>query len=191
MQANKFYYSYRPQSIALHYIAHPLATTRCLMKAIISVFISAYLPSMASFECRADSVCGNTNQTPCHHTFNHDELAWAILRAKKQYPIGYCITYLHYVSYQFEYAKAVRVALNEQLCRLEQAKDNALFIFKINRQNEEISFKKISFLTSPKDQERTRFGAARPILIESNSSACPCVFSKFSRSFKVNPPLDN
>ncbi|UTT85782.1 hypothetical protein LZI70_05940 [Vibrio pelagius] len=93
------------------------------MKAIISVFISAYLPSMASFECRADSVCGNTNQTPCHHTFNHDELAWAILRAKKQYPIGYCITYLHYVSYQFEYAKAVRVALNEQLCRLEQERE--------------------------------------------------------------------
>ncbi len=93
------------------------------MKAIISVFISAYLPSMARFECRADSVCGNTNQTPCHHTFNHDELAWAILRAKKQYPIGYCITYLHYVSYQFEYAKAVRVALNEQLCRLEQEKE--------------------------------------------------------------------
>ncbi|WP_434762330.1 hypothetical protein [Vibrio fortis] len=93
------------------------------MKAIISVFISAYLPSMASFECRADSVCGNTNQTPCHHTFSHDELAWAILRAKKQYPIGYCITYLHYVSYQFEYAKAVRVTLNEQLCRLEQEKE--------------------------------------------------------------------
>lgn len=93
------------------------------MKAIISVFISAYLPSMASFECRADSVCGNTNQTPCHHTFSHDELAWAILRAKKQYPMGYCITYLHYVSYQFEYAKAVRVALNEQLCRLEQERE--------------------------------------------------------------------
>ena len=123
MQVNKFYYSYRPQSIALHYIAHSLATTRCLMKAIISVFISAYLPSMASFECRVDSVCGNTNQTSCHHTFSHDELAWAILRAKKQYPIGYCITYLHYVSYQFEYAKAVRVALNEQLCRLEQDKE--------------------------------------------------------------------
>ena len=123
MQVNKFYYSYRPQSIALHYIAHSLATTRCLMKAIISVFISAYLPSMASFECRADSVCGNTNQTPCYHTFSHDELAWAILRAKKQYPIGYCITYLHYVSYQFEYAKAVRVALNEQLCRLEQERE--------------------------------------------------------------------
>jgi hypothetical protein len=93
------------------------------MKAIISVFISAYLPSMASFECRADSACSNTNQTPCYHTFSHDELAWAILRAKKQHPIGYCITYLRYVSYQFEYAKAVRVALNEQLNRLEQERE--------------------------------------------------------------------
>lgn len=37
--------------------------------------------------------------------------------------MGYCITYLHYVSYQFEYAKAVRVALNEQLCRLEQERE--------------------------------------------------------------------
>ena len=107
------------------------------MKTIISIFISAYQPSMASVECRnPSSVSGAASFTPLgrqttelHHTgeqyyatreIDHDELCWAISRARKHHLIGYYITYLRYVRYQAHYAQAVNKALIELRLQFEQ-----------------------------------------------------------------------
>ncbi|CAH7093511.1 conserved hypothetical protein [Vibrio chagasii] len=96
------------------------------MKAIISLFISAYRGNMASAECCSYSLpnphsnsrcCSVQNSvygsSPEHSGFaavNYEDFCWAISRASKRETLGYYITYLRYVRYHDAYAKTVERA---------------------------------------------------------------------------------
>ncbi|CAH7045105.1 conserved hypothetical protein [Vibrio chagasii] len=96
------------------------------MKAIISLFISAYRGNMASAECcsyslpypQSNSRCCSDQTSaygapPEHSGFaavNYEDFCWAISRASKRETLGYYITYLRYVRYHDAYAKTVERA---------------------------------------------------------------------------------
>lgn len=50
----------------------------------------------------------------------YDDLCWAISRARKHHIIGHYITYLRYVRYQSNYAKAAEVALLQYHYRYQE-----------------------------------------------------------------------
>ena len=90
------------------------------MKTIISLFISAYQPTMASIECRcrdgqAFDTQGFDDLGLDAHGFDHqafekphyDEVCWMISRARRRQPLGYCVMYLRYVGYHSGYVKTV------------------------------------------------------------------------------------
>lgn len=96
------------------------------MKAIISLFISAYRGNMASAECcsyslpypQSNSRCCSdqtsaysASPAPCgFNAVSYEDVCWAISRASKRETLGYYITYLRYVRYHDAYAKTVERA---------------------------------------------------------------------------------
>ena len=96
------------------------------MKAIISLFISAYRGNMASAECCSYSLpyphsnsrcCSDQNSAysappaPCgFNAVSYEDVCWAISRASKRETLGYYVTYLRYVRYHDAYAKTVERA---------------------------------------------------------------------------------
>ncbi|CAK1951938.1 hypothetical protein VCRA2120O333_80155 [Vibrio crassostreae] len=81
------------------------------MKAIVSLFISAYQPSMASIECRARSLNQSRQPLLCDdqrfEDARYEDICWMISRARRTQPLGYYVMYLRYVGYHSGYAKTV------------------------------------------------------------------------------------
>lgn len=93
------------------------------MKAIVSLFISAYQPGMASIECRYF-------KNPCFEGLHfektyfedllledpsYEDICWMISRARRSQPLGYCVMYLRYVRHHAGYAKTVAASLRQHI----------------------------------------------------------------------------
>ncbi|WP_084703329.1 hypothetical protein [Vibrio coralliirubri] len=111
------------------------------MKAIVSLFISAYQPGMASIECRANSLTQSCqplffsdsdgseasgykesqmegcyfNEDECGDVPSYEDICWMISRARRRQPQGYCVVYLRYVSHHSGYAKTVEASLRQHI----------------------------------------------------------------------------
>ncbi|KAB0460957.1 MULTISPECIES: hypothetical protein [Vibrio] len=114
------------------------------MKAIVSLFISAYQPGMASIECRPYSLnrsylpllvsqsdgCRDSNglmadgsisdESVCFEEErfedpSYEDMCWMISRARRSQPLGYCVMYLRYVSHHAGYAKTVAASLRQHI----------------------------------------------------------------------------
>ncbi|MFS1895218.1 hypothetical protein [Vibrio lentus] len=91
------------------------------MKAIVSLFISAYQPGMASLECRVNSL--NQSRQPlffsdsygCSQVLSYEDFCWMISRARRAQPLGYCVMYLRYVNHHSGYAKTVAASLRQHI----------------------------------------------------------------------------
>ena len=111
------------------------------MKSIVSLFISAYQPGMASIECRANSLTQSRqplffsnsdgsetsgykesqmkschfNEDECGDDPSYDDFCWMISRARRRQPLGYYVMYLRYASYHSGYAKTVATSLRQHI----------------------------------------------------------------------------
>ncbi|MFA0616484.1 hypothetical protein AB4582_19900 [Vibrio splendidus] len=117
------------------------------MKSIVSLFISAYQPGIASIECRADPLNPSRqslffsdsdrsgqvlsyeaggykesqmescylNEDECGDAPSYEDICWMISRARRRQPLGYCVTYLRYVSHHTGYAKTVATSLQKHI----------------------------------------------------------------------------
>ncbi|CAK1708709.1 hypothetical protein [Vibrio crassostreae] len=89
------------------------------MKAIVSLFISAYQPAMASIECRARSLNQSRQLLLCDEQRSEDaryeDICWMISRARRAQPLGYYVMYLRYVGYHSGYAKTVATRLRQHI----------------------------------------------------------------------------
>ncbi|MFA0142563.1 hypothetical protein FCV62_05830 [Vibrio kanaloae] len=114
------------------------------MKAIVSLFISAYQPGMASIECRPYSLnrsylpllvsqsdgCRDSNglmsdgsisdESVCFEEErfedpSYEDICWMISRARRSQPLGYCVMYLRYVRHHGGYAKTVAASLRQHI----------------------------------------------------------------------------
>lgn len=93
------------------------------MKAIVSLFISAYQPSMASIECRyfKDPCFEGLHLEDARFENRHledpsyEDICWMISRARRSQPLGYCVMYLRYVRHHAGYAKTVAESLRQHI----------------------------------------------------------------------------
>ena len=115
------------------------------MKAIVSLFISAYQPGMASIECRTNSLtqsrqllffsdsdgCSDSNgdwpseelkrseddcfEDQCFGDPSYEDICWMISRARHRQPLGYCVMYLRYISHHPGYSKTVAANFIQQV----------------------------------------------------------------------------
>lgn len=115
----------------------PHTAIRCLMKAIVSLFISAYQPSMASIECRyfkdpyfEDARFENRHLEKAYFKNQHledpsyEDVCWMINRARRKSPLGYYVMYLRYVSHHSGYAKTVEASLRQHIALHPDLKDS-------------------------------------------------------------------
>ncbi|MEZ9665359.1 hypothetical protein AB4275_17885 [Vibrio cyclitrophicus] len=112
------------------------------MKAIVSLFISAYQPSMASIECRyfkelyfegarfEDRYFEDRNLEKAYfedsllESPNYEDVCWMISRARREAPLGYCVMYLRYVSNHSGYAKTLEASLRQHIALHPDLKDS-------------------------------------------------------------------
>ena len=83
------------------------------MKAIVSLFISAYQPGMASIECRYFK--GQYFEEAYSEAPSDEDICWMISRARRSQPLGYCVMYLRYVNHHSGYAKTVAASLRRHI----------------------------------------------------------------------------
>ena len=83
------------------------------MKAIVSLFISAYQPGMASIECRYFK--GQYFEEAYSEAPSYEDICWMISRARRSQPLGYCVMYLRYVNHHSGYAKTVAIRLRQHI----------------------------------------------------------------------------
>lgn len=115
----------------------PHTAIRCLMKAIVSLFISAYQPGMASIECRyfkdpyfEDARFENRHLEKAYFKNQHledpsyEDVCWMINRARRKSPLGYYVMYLRYVSHHSGYAKTVEASLRQHIALHPDLKDS-------------------------------------------------------------------
>ena len=120
----------------------PHTAIRCLMKAIVSLFISAYQPSMASIECRyfkelyfegarfEDRYFEDRHLEKAYfedsllESPSYEDVCWMISRARREAPLGYCVMYLRYVSHHSGYAKTVEASLRQHIALHPDLKDS-------------------------------------------------------------------
>ncbi|MEZ8700437.1 hypothetical protein AB6D74_01075 [Vibrio cyclitrophicus] len=112
------------------------------MKAIVSLFISAYQPSMASIECRYFKELyfeGARFEDRCFkdrhlekayfedsllESPSYEDVCWMISRARREAPLGYCVMYLRYVSNHSGYAKTLEASLRQHIALHPDLKDS-------------------------------------------------------------------
>ncbi|WP_102536744.1 hypothetical protein [Vibrio splendidus] len=98
------------------------------MKAIVSLFISAYQPGMASIECCANSFNLSHQPLLCDDQYGdggkeagpykekaYEDLCWMISRSRRRQPLGYYVMYLRYVNHHSGYAKTVATSLRQHI----------------------------------------------------------------------------
>ncbi len=120
----------------------PHTAIRCLMKAIVSLFISAYQPSMASIECRyfkelyfegarfEDRYFEDRHLEKAYfedsllESPSYEDVCWMISRARREAPLGYCVMYLRYVSNHSGYAKTLEASLRQHIALHPDLKDS-------------------------------------------------------------------
>ena len=83
------------------------------MKAIVSLFISAYQPGMASIECRYFK--SQNFEEAYSEAPSYEDICWMISRARRSQPLGYCVMYLRYVGDHSGYAKTVATRLRQHI----------------------------------------------------------------------------
>ena len=83
------------------------------MKAIVSLFISAYQPGMASIECRYFK--GQYFDEAYSAPPSYEDICWMISRARRSQPLGYYVMYLRYVNHHSGYAKTVAASLRRHI----------------------------------------------------------------------------
>ena len=105
----------------------PHTAIRCLMKAIVSLFISAYQPGMASIECRY------FEDRPFEKAYfedlfledhSYEDVCWMISRSRRESPLGYCVMYLRYVGHHSGYAKTLEASLRQHIALHPDLKDS-------------------------------------------------------------------
>ncbi|MEZ8337472.1 hypothetical protein BCV35_014055 [Vibrio cyclitrophicus] len=112
------------------------------MKAIVSLFISAYQPSMASIECRyfkelyfegarfEDRYFEDPYFEKAYfedsllESPSYEDVCWMISRARREAPLGYCVMYLRYVSNHSGYAKTLEASLRQHIALHPDLKDS-------------------------------------------------------------------
>ncbi|MDH5881568.1 hypothetical protein L8S15_21050 [Vibrio sp. S/42/10] len=112
------------------------------MKAIVSLFISAYQPGMASIECRyfkelyfegarfEDLYFENRHLEKAYfedsllESPSYEDVCWMINRARRKSPLGYCVMYLRYVSNHSGYAKTLEASLRQHIALHPDLKDS-------------------------------------------------------------------
>ncbi|MEZ9779146.1 hypothetical protein AB4292_00905 [Vibrio cyclitrophicus] len=107
------------------------------MKAIVSLFISAYQPGMASIECRyfkqlylEDSYSEGARFEKAYfenlllEDLSYEDVCWMISRARRSQPLGYCVMYLRYVRHHSGYAKTVEASLRKHIALHPDLKDS-------------------------------------------------------------------
>ncbi|OEE10472.1 hypothetical protein [Vibrio cyclitrophicus] len=117
------------------------------MKAIVSLFISAYQPGMASIECRyfkdpcfeelcfkdpyfEDARFENRHLEKAYFKNQHledpsyEDVCWMINRARRESPLGYYVMYLRYVSHHSGYEKTVETSLRQHIALHPDLKDS-------------------------------------------------------------------
>ncbi|MEZ9804674.1 hypothetical protein AB4250_00275 [Vibrio cyclitrophicus] len=112
------------------------------MKAIVSLFISAYQPGMASIECRyfkelyfegarfEDRYFEDRHLEKAYfedsllESPNYEDVCWMISRARREAPLGYCVMYLRYVSNHSGYAKTLEASLRQHIALHPDLKDS-------------------------------------------------------------------
>ncbi|PMJ37486.1 hypothetical protein BCU24_22780 [Vibrio cyclitrophicus] len=107
------------------------------MKAIVSLFISAYHPGMASIECRyfKGPYFENQHLENVHfekayfedlflEDHSYEDVCWMISRARRESPLGYYVMYLRYVSHHSGYAKTVEASLRQHIALHPDLKDS-------------------------------------------------------------------
>ncbi|MEZ9120660.1 hypothetical protein AB4098_00320 [Vibrio cyclitrophicus] len=112
------------------------------MKAIVSLFISAYQPGMASIECRyfkelyfegarfEDRYFEDRHLEKAYFEDslleepNYEDLCWMISRARREAPLGYCVMYLRYVRHHSGYAKTLEASLRQHIALHPDLKDS-------------------------------------------------------------------
>ncbi|MEZ9394593.1 hypothetical protein AB4222_22080 [Vibrio splendidus] len=87
------------------------------MKAIVSLFISAYQPGMASIECRCF-------EDRYFEDSSYEDICWMISRARRSQPLGYYVMYLRYVSHHSSYAKTLEASLRQHIALHADLKDS-------------------------------------------------------------------
>lgn len=120
----------------------PHTAIRCLMKAIVSLFISAYQPGMASIECRyfkelyfegarfEDRYFEDRHLEKAYfedsllESPSYEDVCWMISRARREAPLGYCVMYLRYVSNHSGYAKTLEASLRQHIALHPDLKDS-------------------------------------------------------------------
>ncbi|PMH10131.1 hypothetical protein [Vibrio splendidus] len=88
------------------------------MKAIVSLFISAYQPGMASIECRYFEGLHFEKayfEDLLLEDHSYEDICWMISRARRRQPLGYCVMYLRYVNHHSGYAKTVATSLRQHI----------------------------------------------------------------------------
>ncbi|MEZ8310443.1 hypothetical protein AB6D20_000760 [Vibrio splendidus] len=91
------------------------------MKVIVSLFISAYQPGMASIECRANSLIQSrqplffSDSDGSGQVLSYEDICWMISRARRRQPLGYYVMYLRYVNHHSGYAKTVAASLRQHI----------------------------------------------------------------------------
>ncbi|OBT19353.1 hypothetical protein A9263_15240 [Vibrio cyclitrophicus] len=122
------------------------------MKAIVSLFISAYQPGMASIECRyfkelyfegarfedlyfedpyfEDARFENRHLEKAYfedlllESPSYEDVCWMISRARHESPLGYYVMYLRYVRHHSGYAKTVEASLRQHIALHPDLKDS-------------------------------------------------------------------
>ena len=112
------------------------------MKAIVSLFISAYQPGMASIECRyfkelyfegarfEDRYFEDRHLEKAYfedsllESPSYEDVCWMISRARREAPLGYCVMYLRYVSNHSGYAKTLEASLRQHIALHPDLKDS-------------------------------------------------------------------
>ncbi|WP_261894576.1 hypothetical protein [Vibrio cyclitrophicus] len=102
------------------------------MKAIVSLFIPAYQPGMASIECRYfkdpcfEELCFEDLYFENRHLEdpNYEDVCWMINRARRKSPLGYYVMYLRYVRHHSGYAKTVEASLRQHIALHPDLKDS-------------------------------------------------------------------
>lgn len=97
------------------------------MKAIVSLFISAYQPGMASIECRYFEGLHFEKayfEDLLLEDHSYEDVCWMISRARRSQPLGYCVMYLRYVGHHSGYAKTVATSLRQHIALHPNLKDS-------------------------------------------------------------------
>ncbi|MEZ8351079.1 hypothetical protein AB6C45_07475 [Vibrio splendidus] len=107
------------------------------MKTIVSLFISAYQPGMASIECRYfKDPCFEDRYLESLHFEkayfenllledpSYEDVCWMISRARRESPLGYYVMYLRYVNHHSGYAKTVEASLRQHIALHPDLKDS-------------------------------------------------------------------